>query len=306
MHEAGGLTASERGMISWVGGRRFVIFHSHLPFVFLPGHPTFISHSSQMSGVPSFSERKQPGIVCLFDVDGTLTPARQQVSDEMLKVLKALREQVAIGFVGGSDLSKIREQLQLPGHEDILQQFDYGFAENGLTAYRLGAQLPSQSFINWLGEDKYKKFVKFVLSYISQLDIPVMRGTFIEFRKGMVNVSPIGRNASVEERHEFEKYDKEHKIRQTFVEALKKEFPDYGLCYSIGGQISFDVFPAGWDKTFALTHVSPDSWKEIHFFGDKTFEGGNDHEIFTHKDVKGHSVTSPEDTISQLRNLFLQ
>ena len=54
-----------------------------------------------MSGVSSFSERKQPGIVCLFDVDGTLTPARQQVSDEMLKVLKALREQVAIGFVGG-------------------------------------------------------------------------------------------------------------------------------------------------------------------------------------------------------------
>jgi len=25
------------------------------------------------------------------------------------------------------------------------------------------------------------------------------------------------------------------------VEALKKEFADYGLTYSIGGQISFDV-----------------------------------------------------------------
>lgn len=135
-----------------------------------------------MSNVPSFAERKQPGVLCLFDVDGTLTPARQQVSDEMLDVLKALREHVAIGFVGGSDLSKIREQLQLAGHEDIVHQFDYGFAENGLTAYRLGSQLPSQSFINWLGEEKYKKFVKFVLAYISQLDIPVMRGTFVEFR----------------------------------------------------------------------------------------------------------------------------
>ena len=132
-----------------------------------------------------------------------------------------------------------------------------------------------------------------------------MRGTFVEFRKGMVNISPIGRNASVAERHEFEAYDKEHQIRAKFVEALKNEFPDYGLCYSIGGQISFDVFPAGWDKTFSLNHVKKDDWKEIHFFGDKTFEGGNDFEIFTHDEVQGHSVTKPEDTMAQLRELFL-
>lgn len=34
------------------------------------------------------------------------------------------------------------------------------------------------------------------------------RGTFIEFRSGMLNVSPIGRNCSQEERDEFERYDK--------------------------------------------------------------------------------------------------
>lgn len=225
-----------------------------------------------MTAPVPFSERKKPGILCLFDVDGTLTPARQQVSEEMLATLKELRDHVAIGFVGGSDLSKIREQLQLPGHADIVTQFDYGFAENGLTAYRLGEQLASQSFIHWLGEDKYKAFVKYVLGYIAQLDIPMMRGTFIEFRRGMVNVSPIGRNASVQERHDFEQFDKQHGVRAAFVDALKKQFPDYGLTYSIGGQISFDVFPTGWDKTYALRHLDEtDGFQEIHFFGDKTF-----------------------------------
>ena len=29
---------------------------------------------------------------------------------------------------------------------------------------------------------------------------------------------------------------------------MQTRFPDYGLKYSIGGQISFDVFPIGWDK----------------------------------------------------------
>jgi phosphomannomutase len=71
--------------------------------------------------------------------------------------------------------------------------------------------------------------VKFLLHYLADLDIPVKRGTFVEFRNGMINVSPIGRNASVEERNEYERYDKEHKIRETFVGILREKFADLGL-----------------------------------------------------------------------------
>lgn len=75
-----------------------------------------------------------------------------------------------------------------------------------MTAYRLGKPLASNSFIHWLGEDKYQNLVNFCLKYIADLKLPRKRGTFIEFRNGMVNVSPVGRNASVEERNEFEQY----------------------------------------------------------------------------------------------------
>ena len=57
----------------------------------------------------------------------------------------------------------------------VVDLFDFCFAENGLTAIRLGEQLPSNCFIKWLGEEKYKKLVKFVLHYIADLDIPVKR-----------------------------------------------------------------------------------------------------------------------------------
>lgn len=53
---------------------------------------------------------------------------------------------------------------------------------------------------------------------------------------------------------------------------LRKQFSDYNLKFSIGGQISFDVFPVGWDKTYCLKHVQDVGYKEIHFFGDKTWE----------------------------------
>lgn len=88
---------------------------------------------------------------------------------------------------------------------------------------------------------------------------------------GLVSISA-NPSISIEERIEFEKYDKVHNIRTTFVDALKKEFGSYGLTFSIGGQISFDIFPSGWDKTYALQHVEKEGWKEIHFFGDKTYK----------------------------------
>ena len=47
----------------------------------------------------------------------------------------------------------------------------------------------------------------------------------------MINISPIGRNATIQERNDYEAYDKKHQIRTKMVEALKAKFPDYGLTY---------------------------------------------------------------------------
>jgi phosphomannomutase len=122
----------------------------------------------------------------------------------------------------------------------------------------------------------------------------------------MLNISPIGRNCSREERNDYEKFDLEHNIRKNMVAAMRKEFSDLDMTYSIGGQISFDVFPTGWDKTYCLQYLKESDFDEIHFFGDKTFEGGNDYEIFSSDRTIGHTVTSPEDTIALLNELFLK
>ncbi|TFK51662.1 eukaryotic phosphomannomutase [Heliocybe sulcata] len=248
----------------------------------------------------TFADRPLKKLI-LFDVDETLTPARRLVSPEMVQLLRTLRKKAAIGFVGGSDLVKISGQLSVPGE---FNDFDFAFAENGLTAYRLGVALPSQSFIKFVGEERYKKLANFILHYIADLDIPIKRGTFIEFRNGMINVSPIGRNATIEERLQFNAYDNIHHVREAFVKVLREKFGDYGLNFAIGGQISFDIFPNGWDKTYCLRHVESDQFDEIHFFGDKTHQGGNDYEIFTDPRVVGHSVASPTDTIRLLKETF--
>lgn len=239
-------------------------------------------------------------VLALFDVDGTLTVPRKTASQETLAFMQELRKHVKVGIVGGSDLVKIQEQLG----DNVLGAYDYVFSENGLVAHKAGDLLAVQSLKKHLGEDNLKKLINFILHYVADLDIPIKRGTFIEFRNGMMNVSPIGRNCSQEERDEFEQYDKQANVRPKMVEVLKEKFADLNLTYSIGGQISFDVFPQGWDKTYCLQFVEND-FDEIHFFGDKTFPGGNDYEIFTSPKTVGHTVTSPDDTQKQCTELFI-
>ena len=50
------------------------------------------------------------------------------------------------------------------------------------------------------------RFLNFGLQYLSGVDCPVKRGTFFEFRTGMINVSPVGRNCSQDERMAFNAY----------------------------------------------------------------------------------------------------
>jgi phosphomannomutase len=67
----------------------------------------------------TWTDRKVPTTICLFDVDGTLTPARKTISPEMMDTLKRLRQHCVIGFVGGSDLSKQIEQLGQEGKKPL-------------------------------------------------------------------------------------------------------------------------------------------------------------------------------------------
>jgi len=241
--------------------------------------------------------------ICLFDVDGTLTVPRQVITQEMRAFMDELRTKVIVGIVGGSDLVKIKEQM---GGDYFVASYDYVFAENGLVAYKSGELKDVQSITKYLGEEKIQNFLNFCLEYMSKLRLPAKRGTFIEYRNGLINVCPVGRSCSQEERIAFNKYDEEHHVRKDFVKALEEKFADEGLQFSIGGQISFDVFPKGWDKTYCLKHVDMTNLKTIHFFGDKTLEGQNDYEIFSDERTIGHSVTSPEHTKSILEGLFFK
>ena len=58
---------------------------------------------------------KKGKALLLFDIDGTLTEARKIIKENMIECLKKTSsyEDIDIATVGGSDLPKTQEQLQL-------------------------------------------------------------------------------------------------------------------------------------------------------------------------------------------------
>ena len=238
----------------------------------------------------------------LFDVDGTLTLSRQKIKPNMIQTINKLInvDNIDIGIVGGSNMKKQKEQLT----DSVLKKFDYIFSENGLVAYYKNELFNKVSITKHLGEKNIKILINCLLKYLANIDIPVKRGTFIEYRNGMINCSPIGRSCSYQERLDFFDYDNKHNIRKNMVSYLEKELKDLNLSFSLGGQISIDIFPKGWDKTYCLQFVE-NKYDNIYFFGDRTMEGGNDYEIFNDSRTISYTVQTPEDTINYINELFI-
>ena len=114
----------------------------------------------------------QKRVIALFDVDQTLTPARQSIQPDMIEALNAtMAKGIHCGIVSGSDIVKVREQVG----QEIVDKCEYCFSENGLLAMKNGKEFARQSFKDHLGEDNLKKLINFSLRYIADLDIPIKR-----------------------------------------------------------------------------------------------------------------------------------
>lgn len=234
----------------------------------------------------------------LFDVDNTLSVSRGKVMPEMCNILRELSKKYDLATVSGSDLLKMLEQLG-----ESAMYFKWLFTQNGLVTifdHQINAPYHKINLIDEIGEQYYQELINVILAELSKIELPVKRGTFIELRDGLVNICPIGRSCSQKERDDFDAFDKIHSIRANLCNKLRERFGDK-LTFSIGGQISIDVFPKGWDKSYCLQFIQS-QYDSIYFFGDKIVENGNDFEIGNDSRVIATSVSSWKDTLEILKS----
>tara|TARA_Y100001938_G_scaffold97429_1_gene133346 strand:+ start:445 stop:1146 length:702 start_codon:yes stop_codon:yes gene_type:complete len=220
----------------------------------------------------------------LFDVDGTLTPARGKIDQDFKKYFGDwVSEKRSLGdkvfLVTGSDRSKTVEQIGLP----VCRVVNGCYQNCGNQLYIRNALVK---------ESAWRMSTHLRLDILMILEKSPWNGhaeNNIEERAGMINISTIGRSATPKQREAYFRWDKVANERKKIAEILSLRYPK--LEFSIGGEISIDAYPKGKDKSQVLKDLSGESI----FFGDSCEIGGNDYSIAIQSD-RYHNVKDWKET----------
>lgn len=267
----------------------------------------------------------------LLDIDGTITPPRQPIQEEMVGLLRRLS--VPFHVAAGSHLPLLQQQFFHP-------LFDFGFrgafdafVSNGAVHYRAdyregpNLQLISEFDIRrYLGETDYGFLIQALTDTLDmpefQTHLPLkVAGERIVYRGSMVNCSPIGRalqelEEAQRNRAMFVEFDRAHQYRECVMTYLRgrlaRLIEERGLTIALGGQTSFDIGVLGQDKAKAAKTLIENGVERVVFFGDALFEGGNDEPVGvlarnwpadSPVRVEAIQVESWLDTMAKLRDL---
>lgn len=262
----------------------------------------------------------------LFDMDGTLTPARKAMPREVAEKLFLLHNAgFGVGIISGSGMNYILEQCQV-----LFTNFGTRFDNllllpcNGTKYYtwhtkkQKPVEVYKKSIRSELGAEKLKKIINSLLQY--QIDLMNnyefsnrlnYTGTFIDYRESLINWCPTGRNANWHDRSIFEDLDEYFSIRKKFAKILRSDPIFTGLSVKVGGTTSFDIYPHGWDKTFPFVHMAKEiglDTNSLYFVGDRCEKGGNDYELFEYvrsaNKENAFMTTGPEQTMKIIDNIM--
>ena len=255
--------------------------------------------------------------IVLFDMDGTLTPARQPMTRKVTdKLIQLQRAGFEIGIVTGSDMEYVKEQCS-----DLFQHIAFDTSTihlmpcNGTKYYRIhNKKFPvvyERNMRQELGESNWKRLIRIVTSLQFSIinanrHLP-LTGHFINYRGSTLNWCPIGRQANSADRSSWVLWDKHDWIRNKWLMTAREEFDAAGLenvVVKMGGDTSFDIYPEGWDKTYAFKNF--EKYDKIYFVGDRCGPNGNDKEAYELAGDLGFTTTGPEQTIKIIDKIITE
>ena len=215
--------------------------------------------------------------IYLFEVDGTLTPAKSKIDDAFAKEFLSWMNNKEVYIVSGGSFVRLVEQLGL----DIIDRVRGVFACMGNIFYQKRDQINPSKISEWdiIYENKFippRNLYRSLNSYVAKSDYHTKTGKHHEARIGMVNFSIVGRNANKEQRLQYEQYDLVTGERKRITDRLRKKYPE--LDFVIGGAVSIDIFNKGKDKSQIIDRYFKESLisNQIHFVGDRIPYPGND------------------------------
>ena len=244
--------------------------------------------------------------IYLFDVDGTLTPAKSKMVPTFRKTFQKWMKDKEVYIVSGGAFIRLVDQLGL----EIVEMSAGVFPCMGNVFYQMRDQVNENGYSEWeiIYENKFigaKNLIRSLNSYVTRSEFPIKTGKHLEKRPGMMNFSIVGIDATPEQRQKFKEWDGDFGERKRIVKKLSKKYPE--IDFVIGGAVSIDIFDKGNDKAQVIPRYFAEALEhnQIHFVGDRIPFPGNDYSLaeVLREQPNGavYEVESWKDTIELLK-----
>jgi hypothetical protein len=224
-----------------------------------------------------------------FDMDKTVTPARQPVRPHMKELLSGVTASIVI--VSGGDIPRIRTQMEGIGTQYLGVNGNHAVDASGCEIW----QNPPLS-------ERQKEEIRAHIERLVELVGHELTHEWvpIEDRGSQVSFSALGNIAPAELKHA---YDPDRSKRLAWLRAAP--FQSDELVVKIGGSTTLDYFHKDGHKGANVQRLIGElGWEpaECLYFGDGLYPGGNDETVIGVIDTV--PVEDEEDTYRKLKRLI--
>ncbi len=251
-------------------------------------------------------KEKYENAIIVFDLDGTLCKSSLEIEYKMINILEKIKKKYNcdLAINGGGTYEKICKQIG-----DGKKLFKYIFAECGSVVYENDKLIQKNNLLNHKSYSMIQKLIKYSMKFISEVSYDI-GGHMIDIRNGLVYISMVGMQANENQREMFMKVDKRMDFRKRLLIQLNEKKDkmminqpkNLDISIKYGGQVGISIFPLEWDKVQCLKHLK--NYKNIHYFGDRHQEDGNDYIIINHEKVNGHKINNHDETYEELEKIL--
>jgi len=208
----------------------------------------------------------------LFDVDGVLCDTGCEIDSDFQRWFLEWSKHNQYALITGGERHKTIIQVGNEIVENAYMSFhcmgNHIFIKD--REYKVNQFNLTQDEIEWL------------TNYVNNSPYPYKFGDHIEIRTGSVNFSVVGRNATIEQKKKYARWDSLTNERLNLIQEFEKEFPHYQAF--IGGNASIDICLHGAHKGTCIDHLGMNQNFDIIFFGDKCFEHGIDYPLYHNRE----------------------
>ncbi|MDQ2932845.1 MAG: HAD-IIB family hydrolase [bacterium] len=241
----------------------------------------------------------------IFDKDGTLTPSKGPMDQEMADLFMKLLEKKKVAVISGSGFPLFENQVlkMLPFGSKNLSNL-YILPASGTKLFTWKGTWQAE-YSEQLSEIEKKKVISSLQAALKQADFvqpQKMYGQLIEDRDSQITFSALGQEAPLAPK---EAWDPKQEIRKKIITFLQPRIPEFDV--RIGGTTSIDITKKGVNKAYGIRKLEAFlklQAESILFVGDALYYGGNDYPAKA-TGVDCIQVSGPEETKKLISSFIL-